>query len=748
MIFDRGLTKYLIPEGEPIRIGLAKIESNGYGVIFCVDDNGQLKGALTDGDFRRWAMSSPSVDMQSPLLNVMNKNFVSASVNDGPERIRSLYSSRVRFIPLVDDRGRCVAVMRPREDAFFIGGYKIGAGNPVLIVAEIGNNHNGSVELAKRLVDEAIVAGADCVKFQLRDLKTLYKNAGDASDASEDLNTQYTLDLLNRFQLSPDNLFRVFDYCSERGILPLCTPWDEASIVALDRYGVHGFKVASADLVNHDLLRILARTGKPLLCSTGMSTDLEITQSIRLLEQLGAEFALLHCNSTYPAPFHDLNLAFMTSLREIGKCPVGYSSHDRGFSAVLAAVALSANVIEKHFTLDRGMEGNDHRVSLLPGEFADMATAIRQVEQSIGHGGSRHLSQGERMNREALGKSLVINCALKSGQAISESMLDVLSPGRGLAPYRKADVIGRIARRDLAKGDILFESDIADVQVAPRPYRFKRPFGVPVRYHDIAALAGASNFDLFEFHLSYKDLEEEIGRFLTRRFDYDLVVHAPELFSGDHILDLCAPDRGYRKRSVAELRRVIDITRRLRDYFCRPGKPRIIVNVGGFTQDKALPQEARRERYDMVLDSLRALDTADVEILPQTMPPFPWHFGGQRYQNLFIDPEEIDAFCSVAGMRVCLDTSHSKLACTYNKWSFLEFIRTVGPHTAHLHIADACGVDGEGLQIGEGEIALAEMGSALAVHAPTASFIPEIWQGHKNGGEGFWIALERLERYL
>src|SRR5215469_7602568 len=563
MIYDRNLTKYFVAEQEPIRTGLGKIESNGYGLIFCVDDDGQLKGVLTDGDFRRWAMSAAGVDMNSPLLAIMNRDFVSASINDGPERIRSLCSSRIRLIPLLDDRNRCVAIVRPRENIFFVGNHRIGTGNPAFIIAEIGNNHNGSVELACRLVDEAIAAGANCVKFQLRDLKTLYKNAGNASDVSEDLNTQYTLDLLSRFQLSSIDLFRVFDYCGAQGILPLCTPWDETSVNALETYGVRAFKVASADLVNHDLLRVLARTGKPLLCSTGMSTDLEIDQSVRLLEQLGAEFALLHCNSTYPAPFHDLNLAFMTDLREIGKCPVGYSSHDRGYSAVLAAVALGANIIEKHFTLDRGMEGNDHRVSLLPGEFADMVTAIRQVEQSIGHGGSRHLSQGERMNREALGKSLVINCTLKKGQAIGENMLDVRSPGRGLPPYRKADVIGRVVHRDLAQGDILFESDIVDVQITPRPYRFKRPFGVPVRYHDIAALAGASNFDLFEFHLSYKDLEEAIERYLKQRFDYDLIVHAPELCSGDHILDLCALDHAYRKRSVAELGRVINITRRL-----------------------------------------------------------------------------------------------------------------------------------------------------------------------------------------
>ena len=748
MIIDRDLSKYLIAEDEPIRAGLRKIEANENGIVFCIDADSRLTGILTDGDFRRWAMGAPAVDLQRPLSMLMNRNFIAASINDGFERIQSLCSERIQFIPLLDDRARCVAVVRPRQDAFFIGSHKIGPGNPTFVVAEIGNNHNGSVDLAMRLVDAAVAAGTDCAKFQLRDLKSLYANAGDANDAREDLGSQYTLDLLSRFQLAPDDLFRVFDHCRQRGILPLCTPWDEPSVRALERYGMPAYKVASADLTNHDLLRVLARVGRPMICSTGMSTDIEIAESIRLLNRLGTEFALLHCNSTYPAPFHDLNLAFMRNLRDMGKCPVGYSSHDRGFNAVLAAVALGANIVEKHFTLDRNMEGNDHRVSLLPNEFADMVAGIRQVEAAIGNGGSRQLSQGEKMNREALGKSLVVNCALKAGQAIEEGMIEVRSPGRGLPPYRKADVIGRVARHDFKGGDMLFETDISDVLVTPRRYRFRRPFGIPIRYHDLELLGTASNFDLLEFHLSYKDLDEDIARYVRRNFACDLVVHAPELFAGDHILDLCAPDADYRRRSIAELSRVIAIARRLQPFFRAENKPLIVVNVGGFTQDAPLPVAARRDRYALVLESLAALDSDGVEILPQTMPPFPWHFGGQRYQNLFVDPGEIADICTATGLRICLDTSHSKLACTHFKWSFADFIGKTGPHAAHLHVADARGVDGEGLQIGDGDIAFGEMGAALASHAPTASFIPEIWQGHKNAGEGFWVALERLERYL
>lgn len=168
-----------------------------------------------------------------------------------------------------------------------------------------------------------------------------------------------------------------------------------------------------------------------------MATEQEISESVKLLKELGAMYILLHCNSTYPAPFKDVNLNYLDRLKEIGDCPIGYSGHERGINVAIAAVAKGAKVVEKHFTLDKTMEGNDHKVSLLPDEFRLMVEGIRQVEQSLGEVGERKISQGELMNRETLAKSLVINCDLKLGEIITESMLEVKSPGKGLQPNRK-----------------------------------------------------------------------------------------------------------------------------------------------------------------------------------------------------------------------------------------------------------------------------------------------------------------------
>lgn len=210
-------------------------------------------------------------------------------------------------------------------------------------------------------------------------------------------------------------------------------------------------------------------------------------------------------------------------------------------------------------------------------------------------------------------------------------------------------------------------------------------------------------------------------------------------------MDLCSQDERYRQRSLEELGRVIGITRELNKYFPATTRPLLIVNVGGFSMQEFVGPEERAKMYNILHDALDRVDAAGVEILPQTMPPFPWHFGGQRFHNLFTDADAIVSFCESRNMRVCLDISHSKLACNQAKQSFGEFLDRVAPFAAHLHVVDASGVDGEGLQIGEGEIDFIELGSRLRQLCPRASFIPEIWQGHKNEGEGFWIALDRLE---
>ena len=754
MIIDKNISDYIVFVEDSLASALHKIEKNKHRFILAVSQFGVLEGIMTDGDFRRWALSQDRVNLDESVERAINRSLVTSSVSDSTDSIKKRLkkgvgdSPDIDIIPLVDSHNHLVAIARKREHELSIGDFRISDESPTFIIAEIGNNHNGSIDVARRLVDKAIEAGADCVKFQLRDMDSLYMNKGQPDDASADLGAQYTLDLLARFQLSKDEMSQAFDYCRQQRALALCTPFDIPSLQFLQEYGLPAFKLASADLTNHDLLEFMAKQGNPLICSTGMSTEGEIISAVELLKLHGAQYVLMLCNSTYPAPFRDVNLRYMSRLSEIGDCFVGYSGHERGISVPVAAVSLGAKIVEKHFTLDRTLEGNDHRVSLLPDEFKQMVGAIREVEQALGDCEKREITQGEMMNREVLGKSLIINCDLAKGQVLTEQIIEVKSPGNGLSPYFKSKLIGKKACRNFKRGDFFFLSDIEENGVTAKNYTFRRPFGIPVRYHDVHKMLGFSNLDLVEFHLSYKDMEIDPNEVFDQPLDIDFIVHSPELFAGDHILDLCSFDEEYRQHSINELQRVIDITRSLKQYFPKTERPPIVVNVGGTTQDAHLAVEERIKYYELLVKSIAKLDSFGVGLIPQSMPPFPWHFGGQRYQNLFIDPEETALFCSANNMRICLDISHAKLACNYFKWSLSKYVETVGPYTAHLHIVDAEGIDSEGLQINEGEIDFYALVKNLDLFAPSASFIPEIWQGHKNDGEGFWVALERLEKWF
>ena len=403
-----------------------------------------------------------------------------------------------------------------------------------------------------------------------------------------------------------------------------------------------------------------------------MSTEQEIMVTTNFLNLHKANFALLHCNSTYPAPFHDINLGWLNRLKEIHP-NIGYSGHERGISVSLGAVAMGAKILERHFTFDRNMEGPDHAASLEPKEFLTLVQGVREIQVALGRGDEKILSQGEMINRENLSKSLVAAIDLSKGTVIKKEHVKVLSPGQGLSVQHLDNLVGKKLMRDLKEEDYFYETDLAEKLVTPSNYKFKRPWGIPVRYHDFNNFETIISPEIFEFHLSYSDMELDISNYISPKSDLGFVVHAPELFSQGRLMDLASTDEKYRAFSIKETQRVIDITRELKEYFPTTMRPLIVANIGGFTMDRKLESDEISRRYEIFSRSLAALDLKGVELIPQTMAPFPWHFGGQRYQNLFVHADEILSMCHKLNLRMCFDVSHSHLMCEHFGLNFYEF---------------------------------------------------------------------------
>ena len=327
----------------------------------------------------------------------------------------------------------------------------------VFVIAEAGVNHNGNIEIAKKLIDAASAAGADAVKFQTFRAESLVcKTAKKAeyqlgvTDRSE---TQY--DMLKKLELTEQMHKKLMEYCAKKKIMFLSTPFDIGSVKLLSKLGMQIFKIPSGEITNLPYLREIAGHQKKVILSTGMSNMNEVKAAVGVLKENGAaDIILLHCNTQYPTPVSDVNLLAMVKMHEELGLPVGYSDHTLGIEVPIAAAALGAAVIEKHFTLNKNMEGPDHKASLEPQELKRMVEGIRKTELALGVG-IKQASDSEKENRDIVRKSIVAASGIKKGEKYTEENLTVKRPGIGISPMRWDEVIGKTAGRDYETDEMI-----------------------------------------------------------------------------------------------------------------------------------------------------------------------------------------------------------------------------------------------------------------------------------------------------
>lgn len=331
--------------------------------------------------------------------------------------------------------------------------------NKVFIIAEAGVNHNGNIDLAKKLIDVAVNARVDAVKFQtFRTELCVSKNAKKASYQEENTGKEESqFEMIKKLELDENTHKELISYCKQKNIIFLSTPFDSDSIKLLDELRLSTFKIPSGEITNLPYLRQIGGLNKKIILSTGMANLGEVEAAIEALVKSGTKrenISLLHANTQYPTPMEDVNLKAMIALKNAFGLEVGYSDHTLGIEVDIAAVAMGAKIIEKHFTLDKSMPGPDHKASLEPDELAAMVGAIRNIELALGDG-LKHFSKSESENIKIVRKSIVAKCDIKKGEIFSEQNICVKRPGDGINPMRWDEVIGQISQKDYKQDELI-----------------------------------------------------------------------------------------------------------------------------------------------------------------------------------------------------------------------------------------------------------------------------------------------------
>jgi sialic acid synthase SpsE/endonuclease IV len=619
------------------------------------------------------------------------------------------------------------------------------------VIAEIGINHDGKVQNAKHLIDEAKKSGADAVKIQIRKLSETYTQSS-LKNTKNEQGVSYLVNALKKTQLSKNDYIDLRNYANENEIDFIATPFDISSVQFLaEKLIPTAIKVGSPDLTNSLLLNKVKEYSFPVILSTGMSTQSQIEIAVSILKH--CDLYLLHCTSTYPAFPQDLHINCIQGLTKKFNIPVGYSSHEKGYIPTLAAVACGARIIERHITDDPNKKGPDHIASLTPNEFKEMILAIRMIETSMGDS-IKPLIQGEKNNALALRKSLVYKTKLKSGTIIRYDHLAAKSPAKGIQPQNYKKFIGKKLIINVNKDELLEYSHTENVLTKRIKQRYNLDdlsvWGIVVRLHDINSLIYLKP-SFVEVHLTWRDIKQKNLEIYNQFYNFGLTVHAPEYIENDILLDLTTDDDYVYNASIKHLSSVVQLTNKLSKQFTLlpnfDKKTPLVIHPGGHFRVSS--RETREYRYARLKQALNNIEWGETFPLVENLPPFPWYYGGQYHNMIFMDPHEINEFCESTGYSICLDISHAALYCNDNGINLSSFVSKVIKYSKYLHISDAEGTSNEGLQIGKGTIdfsLLRYLFKTKGGENTPMPFIPEIWQGHVNKGAGFKIALENLSK--
>ncbi len=745
LIITESISEFSCSINESLYSIIEKITNQSGLPLIVIGNKGNLKGVISNGDILRH-VKSKSFSSELKASDLMNRFPVYIYDGSPRETIEKILGDKVRIVPIINDLNIVQKIGYVGPKNFKINGKDINEDNDeIYLIAEIGVNHCGDEKIAKDLIREASLAGFDAVKFQFRGNDLL----DNRSESNFDLASQYIRDELNRVELNELTENKLVEYAKSQNLDVIITPFTLEALKRAKKLNIDGIKIASCDLTNLPLIKDAANLGLPIILSTGMSYEHEILEANELVKNHNSNAVFLHCNSTYPAPPEDLNLSYLKRLEKITQNLVGYSSHDGIQQYCYGSVGCGSKIIEVHITKSRDYEGTDHKASLECKELKEFVKTCRKLTLANGSDKPRTPSQGELANRNVLSKSLTYNFNLKKGHILQTTDISLRSPGDGIQYSEIKKLIGKCLHKDVMQfNQILFE-DIGIEEIFMNRNsisKFNFPcknWGIPVRYRDINTLFKYFNPPLLEFHMSDKDILLNPSKYLPKKLHSKLVVHAIEQYSDGFILDLCSLNEEIRIESVKRLKTLLEHCFKLHEYFPESNKLKLILNIGGFTSYEFADKLKINEMFLQLNKSVEEIgEHKEIEFLPQTMPPFPWHQGGRSFHNICTSVESLEKVTDIFNSKYCLDISHTFLWCNYAQYSFDKFIERTKHLISHLHIADAHDHAEEGLDVGKGSINFKNLIPILENNSFT--WIVETWQGHLNQGRGFASSLEEL----
>jgi len=600
----------------------------------------------------------------------------------------------------------------------------------IKIIAEIGINHDGLYEKAADLVSAAAGAGAHAVKFQYRNLDNAYSSA-----SSREIGDEILLREIRKTFLLPEKILGLSRLARELSLETGISFFDKQDLqdfgTSISEFDF--FKLPSAELTNKPLIDSLLTKGRHLYISTGGHTEAEIEAAFGRLPRTG--WSPMHCISNYPLSLQNAKLGYISHLRSRWHCDVGYSSHDDHWEACLLAMQLGATVIERHITLDRDAEGLDHSSSSTPDEFAKIAVFANELDLLVAGDSPRVPNQGELLNRQNLGRSFFAAGDLPAGHVLLSEDLVYRSPNVGLNHLDIDSYLGRPLRQAVTKGASVGRSLFEHKPELPDcVIEFARSAGLalPVRLHDSESIQSQFPVGAFEFHLSFTEVLSDIDvSGIDPRNRYS--IHLPDYINSTQLIDPFSKDAEQSAGSMRILERTVELSERLQ------ALPKMDVPiVGSFS----VVHGSRESFFDQYADLFERYQARGVLILPQWLPPIAWYFGGSVHLHTMNDLRDAELL-KQHELPVCLDICHMIMGRNYYGFSATNLLEDLAPLVGHLHLADAAGIDGEGLEFGDGEPENVEL--FRRAFAFDCMKVIEVWQGHLDQGVGFRRALLRLE---